>query len=226
MNYHLKFVLVFFWMLFLVNNTKSQSTNEIEIRTGVIFFDSKLADGDVLESGKGWGSQADITFYKTFDIKRKFKPTVGLGYTNFYYWNVDFFDVSPRVSEFPYSHNTFGGDLTSHYMNLRYGLDIAVIKEKFNLTLMASHYLLLHKEFQGNNQKRIFMNIDLGFNFKLNEKYTLTLSAPFTIHPIVDDDKIRLLSAGSGTWGGLGPEFERFVEMNGIMIGLRYKFNK
>jgi len=219
MNYHLKFVLVFFWMLFLVNNTKSQSTNEIEIKTGVIFFDSKLAEGDVLESGKGWGSQADITFYKTFDIKRKFKPTVGIGYTNFYYWNVDFFDVWPQVSEPPYSHESFGGDLTSHYMNLRYGLDVALIKEKFNLTLMASHYLLLHRDLQGFNQKRNFMNVDFGFKYRLNEKYTLTLSTPFTIHPIVQDNILTILSPGNT------PPFERFVEMNGIMIGIRYKFN-
>jgi len=207
-------------MSFLVNNTKSQSTNEIEIRTGVIFFDSKVAAGDILEPAKGWGSQADVIFLKTFDIKRKIKPTVGIGYTNFYYWNVDFFDLTPQVREYPYSFDSFGGDFTSHYLNLRYGLSLDLLQEKFNFSVMGSYYLLLHKELQGFNQKRIFMNIDLGFNFQLNEKYTFTLSSPFTIHPIVDDDNVRVISAGPL------PEFERFVEMNGIIIGLRYNFNK
>jgi len=215
-----KFFSTIFCIAILINTMCSQSTNELEIRAGVVFFDSKVADGDVLESAKGWGSQADITFYKTFDIKRRFKPLIGVGYTNFYYWNVDFFDLLPQVLEPPYSYDSYGEDEMSHYMNFRYGLDIAVKKEKFIFNIMASHYLLLNKDLQGFNQKRSFMNIDIGFTYQLSKKYTLSLSTPFTIHPIVQDPVRRILNHGTN------PYFERFVEMNGLLIGLKYKFNK
>jgi hypothetical protein len=205
---------------FFSSTMRSQSTNELELRAGVVFFDSRVADGDLLESAKGWGTQADITFFKTFDIKRRFKPTIGLGYTNFYYWNVDFFDVLPQVLEPPYSYDLLGGDITSHYMNFKYGLDIAVKNKEFVLTFMASHYLLLHKELQGFNQRRNFMNVEVGFKYYINKKYTLTISTPFTIHPIVQDGIIRVLTSGNT------PEFDRFVEMNGVLIGVRYNFNK
>lgn len=206
--------------LVFCNMIFGQSKNELELRTGVIFFDSKVAEGDVFESAKGWGSQADFTFFRSFDIKRRFKPFIGLGYTNFYYWNVDFFDNSPQVYEPPYSYDLLGGDLTSHYMNLKYGLDIAVKNKEFVLTFMASHYLLLHKELQGFNQRRNFMNVEVGFKYHINKKYTLAISTPFTIHPIVQDGIMRVLSVGNT------PEFDRFVEMNGVLIGLRYQFSK
>jgi len=214
-----------FCIVILIHTIYSQSTNELEIRTGVVFFDSKVAAGDIFKSGNGWGSQADVIFLRTFDIKRKIKPTLGIGYTNFLYWNVDFFDVLPQVLEPPYSYDTFGGDFASHYMNFRYGLEIDIYKEKYNFSVMASHYLLLHKDLQGFNQKRNFMNVDFGFKYQINEKYSLTLSTPFTIHPIVQDGIQQILGAGPGPWASL-PQYERFVEMNGILIGLRYKFNK
>ncbi|MBK8626631.1 MAG: hypothetical protein IPN86_14010 [Saprospiraceae bacterium] len=125
-----------------------------------------------------------------------------------------------QVYEPPYSYDSYGGDITSHYMNFRYGLDIAVKNEQFMLTLMASHYLLLHKELQGFNQRRNFMNVEVGFKYHINKKYTLAISTPFTIHPIVQDGIGRIITAGNT------PEFERFVEMNGVLIGVRYNFNK
>jgi uncharacterized ubiquitin-like protein YukD len=220
MNVILKFFLTLIFAQLIFGTLSSQSVNQLEFRTGLILFDSKVAEGDILESAKGWGSQADLTFFRTFDINRRFKPTIGLGYTNFYYWNVDLFDKLPQVLEPPYSYDLHDGDKTSHYMNVKYGIDVAFNNKMFDLTLMASHYLLLHKELQGINQRRNFMNIEVGFKYHLNQKYTLAVSTPFTIHPIVQDRIIRVLSAGNT------PQFERFVEMNGILIGIRYNFYK
>ncbi len=196
----------------------SQSTHQVELRSGIIFFDSKVAKGDFLESARGWGSQTDLTFFKSFDINRKFKPVLGIGYTNFLYWNVDFFDLLPQVLEPPYSYDSFGGDFTSHYLNIKYGLCIDIYKEKLKTNIMGSHYILLHKDLQGFNQNRSFMNIDIGFTYQLSKKYTLSLSTPLTIHPIVQDPVQRILNHGTN------PYFERFVEMNGILIGLIYRF--
>jgi len=198
----------------------SQFTNQLELRSGIIFFDSRVADGDFLESAKGWGSQTDLTYLRTFDIKRKFSPILGIGYTNFLYWNVDFFDLLPAVLEPPYSYDTYGGDFSSHYLNIRYGICIDLFNEKFKTNLMGSHYILLHKELQGFNQNRSFMNIDLGLAYQIYDKYTLSLSTPFTIHPIVQDPVQRILNHSNN------PYFQRFVEMNGILIGVVYKFIK
>lgn len=214
------FVLILILVQIKFGTVFSQSINQLELRAGIILFDSKVAEGDLLESAKGWGSQADLTLFRSFDIKRRFKPIVGVGYTNFYYWNVDFFDKLPQVLEPPYSYDLHDGDKTSHYMNVKYGIDVAFKNKMFDFTLMASHYLLLHKELQGFNQRRNFMNIEVGFKYHINQKYTLAVSTPFTIHPIVQDRIIRVLSAGNT------PQFERFVEMNGILIGIRYNFYK
>ena len=197
-----------------------QSNNHLELRSGIIFFDSQVAEGDFLESSKGWGSQTDLTYLRTFDIKRKFSPIIGIGYTNFLYWNVDFFDLLPQVLDPPYSYDTFGGDFTSHYLNIKYGLSLDLYNEKLKTNLMGSHYILLHKDLQGFNQNRSFMNIDLGLTYQINRKYTLSLSTPFTIHPIVQDPVQRFLDHDTN------PYFERFVEMNGLLIGLVYKFQK
>lgn len=219
MTYLFKFCLIFIGSLLFFKQLRSQSINELELRAGIIFFDSKVAEGDLLESAKGLGSQIDFTFFRSFDIKRRFKPTIGVGYTNFYYWNVDLFDQLPQVLEPPYSYDLVDGDKTSHYLNFKYGIDVAV-KNNFALTFIASHYLLLHKELQGFNQRRNFINVEVGFKFYLDKRYTLAISTPFTIHPIVQDEITQVLS------GGNTPEFDRFVEMNGVLIGLKYNFSK
>ena len=215
-----KFSIILLILLLVLGKVYSQSAYQVELRSGIIFFDCKVAKGDFFESAKGWGSQADVTYFRNFDINRNFSPIIGIGYTNFLYWNVDFFDLLPKVLKPPYSYETYGGDFTSHYLNIKYGLCIDIYKEKLKTNIMGSHYILLHKDLQGFNQNRSFMNVDIGFTYQLNKKYSLSLTTPFSLHPIVQDPVQRVLAPANN------PSFERFVEMNGILLGFVYKFNK
>lgn len=220
MKVYFKFVLVLLFAQFKVSTLSSQSINQLELRAGLILFDSKVAEGDLLESAKGWGSQADLTLFRTFDIKRRFKPIVGVGYTNFYYWNEDIFDNIPMVLEPPYSYSNADNHVTSHYLNIKYGLEFDIFTNKLAFNIMGSHYLLLHKELQGLYQNRMFMNVDLGFRYSINSNFSFSISTPFTIHPIVQDPIQRIINNNNN------PYFERFVEMNGLLIGVIYNFNK
>ena len=198
----------------------SQSTGYAESRIGVVFYDSQLAPGDVLADYQGWGSKLDLLYLHKLEIGRRWSPILGLGYTNLYYWNVFLLDTSPAVLEPPYSIDLLGGPVTSHYLKILYGIESNIGKTPLSASISAAHYLLLHKDLQGRNQRRMFMNIDLGLVYAISDKVSLTVSSPFTIHPIQSSQRTRVLNTPGGN---INPRFERFVEMNGLLFGIRIK---
>lgn len=195
-----------------------QHAFEAEIRGGIALFDLNPHPGDFLKGNQGWGSKADAVLWYSIDIQRRLKPRIGIGYTNFYYWDVDLISPVPQVLTWPASYDFTHFVSTSHYLSIRYGAEVNAYKRKYFVNLNVSHYILAHRALQGFNQMRSFMNVDVGLSIKLNERYSLTLNSPFSIQPIVQNVPTGLLlPVSTGT-------FDSFIEMNGLLLGVKRSF--
>jgi len=196
----------------------SQDKGQIEFRSGVVFWDLITEPGDVLKSRQGWGSQIDLTYIRTIDLSERLKLLGGIGYTNFYFWDADLIDLSPAIRPVGGSFEINDIVITSNYANLKYGLCYEFKKKYLSTSAIFSHYILA-QPLQGRNQRRMFLNLDLGVEFRISPKSVFKIFSPITIHPIIEDGVFRILSPG------VNPPVNRFVEMNGLLLGLGFDLN-
>jgi hypothetical protein len=191
-------------LLLIVNyNVKGQNSFETQITTGWMFHDYIGQSEDVLKFYKGYGihSNFNIGFYRKIN---QVDIGLGLGYCNVHY-------LIGEVDNSSYSTIKFEGRLKSKLSRLTY-------------TAAVNNHILLHREKQDLQkfQRRIFTNIDLGINYKINDKISFLVNSPITILPLFTiPNNIK--------WGYLYQGSIRFVdiwvETIGVNVGFIYHFD-
>lgn len=176
-----------------------------DISTGYFILDANPNPSDKESKYlQTYGARTELSIIGKYNMEKNLSSILGLGYMNMIY-----FDRSLALNI---------NSISSSYLNLKVGFEIASFWKHIDFSIVSSNYLLAHKEKQSRMQNRYFSNIDLGIKFKLNKKIQLYISSPLTIAPLYSG-KISitgpLLSTGV---------FESFVEMNGVMIGGSIRF--
>ena len=216
----MKQILIYLMAWFSITNLNAQDKGQIEVRYGVVTFDLITEPGDFFKDRQGWGTQFDITYRKTKKISDRIRLIGGAGYTNFFYWDAFLFDLTPSMINIvdPEPVDIADNTSNSNYLNLKYGLEYSINQKGTSLVALFSHYLLI-QPLQGRNQRRLFLNLDLGFDFKIGHKTQLKIYSPISIHPIVEDEVFQIILPGGN------PPVNRFVEMNGLLLGIGYNLN-
>ena len=180
---------------------QSQNLFQVELSEAFVFYDLIREPNDIANAYKGYGTHTSLDFWLGKKVSPRLELKAGLGYSFFWNWNY-------AVSD------------NSSYLDFKLASNFKVNKSlKFSATL--SNYLLLHKEKQDEIrqfQTRLFTNIDIGAEIRINRKLGLTINSPITILPIAKSRE------GVGIFTPDGP-IKQWVEMWGIRLGVIYNIN-
>jgi hypothetical protein len=189
-------------------NIFCQNNIEIEISEGFVFFDYF---GNIEPKGyekvfAGYGLQTEFDLWKNVYNHNSMKFKVGIGYTNFYY-----------LYDYGYTFISEPGNYTS-YANLKLGLDYKPKWSKLSFIINSTNYFLLHKKKQRYSQNRWFNNLDLGIKFKLIKNIYISFWSPITLYPMHNGEFLCKPVSKPIT------DFDPFIEITGLNLGIRYKF--
>lgn len=198
-------------ILLILNSSilKSQNNFEIEVSEGFIFFDyfgNEPKGWD--KEFTGYGLQSEINFWYSIYEINKLKVKLGVGYTQLNYlygYYSHFFAESNNISRSP-------------FINLKFGTEYKPNWSKIAFNLNSTHYFAVGDRFFA--EYKWFTNIDIGFKIKLIKHLSLSMWSPITLKPIVD---------GSRTWKPiefLKLNYDPWVEMTGLNLGISYEFGK
>jgi hypothetical protein len=191
------------FLLGLNQNINAQETYQVEASTGWMFFNLISNPDDFLGQYKGYGVQNDLTFWLNDKANHRTNFKVGLGYTNF----------------IPLEFSALRNVTSSSYLGLKTGFDFD-LSDKSKLKTSFSTYVLLNKDFQDYNnlQRRFFTNLDIGFQRKIGDKWSLFFTTPITLRYMYKSQK------GAGYLGNNGlVTADANVELIGLNIGVNYK---
>jgi hypothetical protein len=203
---------IYVLILFLMFNgiiIKCQNKFEIEASEGFVYFDyfGNEPEGWDKEFA-GYGFQSEIDFWKKIYQKNKFNIRLGIGYTQFNY-----------LSAYHSSFFANGCDINkSQFINFKLGSEYRPLRSKITFTLNSTHYIALGKRFH--SQYRWFTNLDLGLKINLYKNISVSFWTPITLRPILDGyltfKPIELFKL----------DFDPWVEMTGLNLGISYSFGK
>ena len=196
-------------LLFLVTFSAkiySQDYFKVEFSSGYILLDRFHDNKDFNNVFYSSMVQTDFTVFRNLDLGRKFNIDLGLGYTGY-----TFIDRSPIIDSLS----------TVSYISFKSRFNHRLFFDRLDIVLGQSTYYSIYgnntdNDFFGIKQK-LFTNIDIGFKYRLSEKFDLSVTTPVTIHPMY---------RGLVGFEAKKQTFDVFGETIGFNMGISYKFKK
>lgn len=199
---HKAFIIIYFTLTSLIHGQKSF---EIEYRNGWLYFDKYGSSSDKNEVN-GYALQTEIILWMTKIIDRKLSYRLGAGYNNLW-----LLGVSRRPREI------------SNYISLQGGIKYDFVPNKFGTFINVNcntllngkpDYLLIYDE------RRVYANIDLGLQFKIGKRSSLSISSPLTILPLYSKENVSDFNPIPT------PPYNIWVETTGLNLGIKWTLGK
>ncbi len=189
----------------IISSTKiySQDYFKTEFSSGFIVVDKFHDVRDTENYFYSTMVQTDLMLYRHLEFERKFNLEVGLGYTRFLFLDA------------------YESNLTGSYISFKSRFNHRLFFDRLDIVLGQSTYYSIYgnnadNDFFGIKQK-LFTNIDIGFKYRLSEKFDLSVTTPVTIHPMY---------RGLVGFEAKKQTFDVFGESIGFNMGISYKFKK
>ncbi len=189
----------------IISSTKiySQDYFKTEFSSGFIVVDKFHDERDTENYFYSTMVQTDLMLYRHLEFERKFNLEVGLGYTRFLFLDA------------------YESNLTGSYISFKSRFNHRLFFDRLDIVLGQSTYYSIYgnntdNDFFGIKQK-LFTNIDIGFKYRLSEKFDLSVTTPVTIHPMY---------RGLVGFEAKKQTFDVFGETIGFNMGISYKFKK
>jgi hypothetical protein len=188
--------------LFTFNLLLSQDSYKVEISSGYIVMDKFYPEINWRNIHLSYFIQSQVTLWKEFDFNRKFNAGFGAGYTHLLYLDTGVIDIE---------------NSDPSYVNARFRVNHEFFSKKLMLSLGSAFYYYTKKtNLLEGLRTQYFANIEVGFNYKINNKFQVSILSPFTIFPMYYGHVID--------FEGSKEPYILFGETTGFNIGLSYTF--
>ena len=198
--------------------TSAQGNFEIEWNEGPVFLDQfgESANQDYLGRHRSV-LKSEILIWNKFYLNDNFSGTLGTGYSNF--WNLGF-PQGPRT--------------TTSYLPIKLGFNFSFSDSKFLTFAHISNYLLLNKKSESSSynyplrrsaliEHKLYTNLELGFDYKISKRTSISLSTPISIFPIISHPKD--VTVQNLNQPNLKP-FNFWADMWGAALGIKWTLGK
>lgn len=196
----------------------AQNNFEIEWNEGPVFLDQfgESANQDYLGRHR-YALQSEILFWNKFYLNDNFSGTFGTGYCNF--WNLGF-SVSPRT--------------IASYLPIKLGFNFSFGDSRFLTFAHISNYILLNKKSESFSynypmaryaliEHKLFTNLELGFDYKISKRVSISLGTPISVFPIISHPKD--VTVQNLNQPNLKP-FNVWADMWGAALGIKWTLGK
>ncbi len=200
--------LKFFFLIIVLSSFSniaiSQDQSAIHLRFGILKHIPHNVPAVLKNSRASSSNTFELILERKLKINDNYSINGGLGFSVYRFLDSNiFFDGNTRQS---------------NYGILKYGLSRRICTEKLFLNFDIFHYILAYKEKQYDNQRRAFTNVEIGLTYKINDRFSISMSSPLTLYPMF------LLRLGTGVLGETITRYYSNVRNYGLNASVSYNF--
>jgi hypothetical protein len=203
---HKIFLVSFLLICIFTHNSFGQDHNIGMFRFGVQNHIAKSLPASYKEELASSSTLFEVIMDRKFVINENYILNGGLGFAIFRFSNSNlFFD---------------GATNHSNYGLVKYGMSRSVYKDKLSINADVFHYILAHIEKQEEDQRRAFTNLEMGATYKINDRFSVTLSSALSLSPMT----LLRFTTGSSINNEPITRYSGSIYNFGVHAGLGYRF--